>query len=267
VAGRVVAPSAEVDAPGSWAGSDRSSSPVRCHTPVGHSLRTGGVISDVHTGDDVLEWLDTTDAAQQARRIAIRRGLSGFDALSANVVQDAKVAVWMRMQSSAPLDVDSPAAYGTTVIRSVVRKLAQGRDRLVPDHLADGGGAGGAHFDVGADPGEMHLLDDLRVVVERLTDRQPWVTSAMLSFVTLTAYPEVELDGVPRPAAGATPDQARGWPALWFAGKRDHFPQEEDSQRDRARKNQARSRMIRTVLERLERARALFLIELAVDDG
>ena len=106
-----------------------------------------------------------------------------------------------------------------------MRKLAQGRDAL----LTVDGELDGPHHDGWNDHDELHPLDDLRVVVERLADRHAWLTSATLSLVTLRAYPEIELDGVPSPQAGATPDQARGWPALWFAGERDHFPEDGDT--------------------------------------
>ena len=44
---------------------------------------------------------------------------------------DASVAVLARMRSPRQLVVDNPAAYGAAVVRSVVRRVAQGRDRLV----------------------------------------------------------------------------------------------------------------------------------------
>ncbi len=220
------------------------------------------MITDVYTGDDVLEWLGTDDAAQQARRLVARRGLSAADVLADDVLQEAWIAVRLRMRRPAPLAVDNPGGYGTTVIRSVVRKLAQGRNDVASDAPT-----AAATTDRDLDDGDLHLLDDLRVVVERLADRHAWVTSATLSLVTLRAYPEIELDGVPAPEAGATPDQARGWPALWFAGRRDVFPDDGDTHRERARKNTARSRSIRKVTARLEKARERYLAELGIDDG
>ncbi len=110
-------------------------------------------------------------------------------------------------------------------------------------------------------------IDDLRVAVERSADRPPWLTSAALSLVTLRAYPEIELDGVPMPEAGATPEQAQGWPALWFAGRRDIFPDKGDDRRERARKNTARSRAVRKVIDLLDAARVAFLAEQEVEGG
>jgi len=225
------------------------------------SSRKGEAIIDVCSGEDVLEWFTTDEAAQQARRVAARWRLGGADALVENLLHEARVSVFKRQQSPTPLQVDNPAAYGTTVIKSVVRRIAQGRDDVAPGPLTDQG------VEDVALVVDQHPTDDLRTVVERLGDADLWVTSAALSYVTLRAYPEIDLDGVPSPLAGATPDQALAWPALWFAGQRDHFPRDGDSSRERARKNTARSRMVNKVLGRLETARVVFFSEREVDDG
>ena len=56
------------------------------------------MISDVYTGDDVLEWFGTDDAARQARRIVRRRGLSAADVLADDVLQEAWIAVRVQMR-------------------------------------------------------------------------------------------------------------------------------------------------------------------------
>jgi hypothetical protein len=90
----------------------------------------------------------------------------------------------------------------------------------------------------------------------------------MLSVVTLRAHPDtIDLPGVPAPLAGARPDQAVVWPALWFAGKREHFPHDGDDAKERNRKNQGRSRMIREVIDRYNSACQVFERERVTDHG
>lgn len=224
------------------------------------------MIKAVHTGDDVLEWLRTDDAARQARRLIARRGLSSSDVLADDVLNDAWIAVRLRMQSPKPLVVETPGAYGTAVLRSVVRLMAKGRRHLDVEELTDLAGDAGVDLDhLSLD--EHALLDDLRVVVERMGAQPLWLTSALLSLVTLRAHPELRVDGVPTPQAGATPDQARAWPALWFAGRRDIFPDRGDDHRERARKNTARARLIRTLHQQMDVAGVQLRDELGVDHG
>jgi len=237
------------------------------------------VISDVYTGDDVLHWLGTPEATRYARTLVARPRFPAADAVADDVLQTARLNVWTRMRNG-PLVVDNPAAYGTTVLRQTANRIAQGRlatDDLPPDDDlgddrnqvpgASSGDPTATEVVDGDRPSALDELDSLRVVVECTPVRHPWVTSAMLSLVILWAYPDVRLDGVPAPRAGARPDQALLWPALWFAGQRLHFPEDRDDTQTRNRKNQARSRMQRQVSSSYEAAVMRFRNERGSDRG
>jgi hypothetical protein len=240
-----------------------------CHSPLRNWGREEGTeINDTSTdtnftGADVMAWLDTEEADVQARRLAARRGLGGYDAVAENVLADARAAVWSRMQSDTPLIVEKPGAYGTAVIRSVLRQLAQGREG--PVEVVGSGGeveivAATAHPPASWPPlpdapAADSSGDDLRVLLEELDDGRPWVTSAALTYLTLLQHPEASFPDAPWPRAGATPEQARCWPGLWFAGERELFADRGDS-RDEARVRRTRARRIKVVLERLRRAMA-----------
>ena len=218
----------------------------------------------------MLGWLGTGDAKRQARRLARRRGLSGYDAMTENVIAEAHVAVWQRMQSGRPLRVDRPAAYGTAVLRSVLRQMAEGRDGPValvddPDAIdrvpqPDGPDAPWAAAGSIADTSG----DEVRVHLEQLDDDRPWVTSAALTYLTLLMQPTARPDDAPWPTAGAREDQARCWPGLWYAGERELFDGGVDAA-DSARIRRTRARRIQVVLDRMQRAFALHALELRSD--
>lgn len=59
----------------------------------------------------------------------------------------------------------------------------------------------------------------------RLAGNREWVAAGILNRLNLGTLKTVPTDvRLPRPRQGATPDQARMWPALWLAGRRDVFP-------------------------------------------
>jgi hypothetical protein len=223
--------------------------------------------SSPFTGDDVLDWLGTGEAHRQARTLARRRGLAGYDAMNENVIAEANVAVWQRMQSDRPLRVDRPAAYGTAVLRSVLRQMAEGRDGpvvLVDDPEVIGRVPQPHGTDViQSSAGSIADTsgDEVRVHLERLDDDRPWVTSAALTYLTLLMEPTARPDDAPWPMAGAKEEQARCWPGLWYAGERDLFDGGIDAA-DSARIRRTRARRIQVVLDRVQRAFALHALEL-----
>ena len=226
----------------------------------------------VFTGDDVLAWLGTDDARRQASRLARRRGLGGYDAMTQNVIADAQVAVWQRMRSDRPLHVERPAAYGTKVIRSVLRQMAEGRDGPAellddpdaiervkePSSTDDMWTAAGSIADTSG--------DDVRLHLEQLDDDRPWAASAALSYLTLLMEPTARPDDAPWPQSGSTDEQARCWPGLWYAGERELFDHGVDAA-DRARIRRTRARRIQVVLDRMQRAFALHALELRSEVG
>lgn len=226
--------------------------------------------SSSFTGDDVLDWFGTGEAHRQARTLARRRGLVGYDAMTENVIAEANVAVWQRMQSDRPLRVDRPAAYGTAVLRSVLRQMAEGRDGpvvLVDDPDAIGRVPQPQGTDVtwsAAAPIADTSGDEVRVHLERLDDDRPWVTSAALTYLTLLMQPTARPDDAPWPRSGANEEQARCWPGLWYAGERELFDGGIDAA-DSARIRRTRARRIQVVLDRMQRAFALYALELRSD--
>lgn len=219
------------------------------------------------TGDDVLAWLGTDDARRQASRLARRRGLGGYDAMTQNVIADAQVSVWHRMRSDRPLHVERPAAYGTKVIRSVLRQMAEGRDgsvQLIDSPVTiDGVSEPASTDDTWTAPGSIADTsgDGMRVHLEQLDDDRPWATSAALTCLTLLMEPTARPDDAPWPQSGSTDEQARCWPGLWYAGERELFDDGVDAA-DRARIRRTRARRIQVVLDRMQRAFALQALEL-----
>lgn len=214
----------------------------------------------VMTADAVLAWFDTPDARRQATRLASQWGLGGYDGLAENVLHDARVAMWKRSRSDTPLEVDSPGGYGTRVLRTVTRELAQGRARR-PDELP---------LEIEQpDPPPLDVTagDGLRTVIERLSDSKAWLTSAALTYLTLSMHPDAEPDFTPRPKAGARPDQARCWPALWFAGVRDVLPDRGEDTDDHAARRRRRARRIDEVLDRVQAARVMYVSGMDRADG
>ena len=195
-------------------------------------------------GEDVLAWLSSDEASDFALRRLVRSGFGRDPALTEDVISDAVVAVLLRMRSETALAPENPAAYGTTVISNVVKRLAGG-DTVYLEDLDDHEAPAEFSFDQVLSDGalsdgalsEGDLSDELRMLLER-RDVPAWLTSAALAYLCFTMAPDALPESAPAPAAGARPDQAMGWPALWFAGERDLFPRPgaTDKRRTRARR-------------------------------
>lgn len=205
-------------------------------------------------GTRVLEWLASDEARQAARGYLRRAAFPPTAELVDDVVGDATLN-GVKRQASNPLTVANPAAYGTTVIRNVVHGLT----RHEIDYLADEGELEGEPM-VG-DPFDDPAADDVRVIIERVAS-SPWLTAAALTYLTLLMHPTAVPDHAPAPKAGSRPDQARAWPALWFAGHRDLFP---DPCPERVRRR--RGRYITELLGLLADVFAEYRLELERIDG
>jgi len=109
------------------------------------------------------------------------------------------------------------AAYCTTVMKNVANELLRGFAGNWGDlePLADDA------EQVNVAPSDLGggFTDQLRNAIET-AGHPDWVTAAALNFVTLSAYPGCDVSDAPASKAGATPNQARLWPSLWFAGRR-----------------------------------------------
>lgn len=212
----------------------------------------------MQTGDDILAWLQTDDARRTALA-ALRRYRTlarQQHELVDDVLNDAALNVLERMQHT--LEVESAPAYGNTVIANVVNNLVRGRP-----------GESHADVELGPDTDVEDVIvlmdptggDDVRAVIEQRGDHRHWLTSATLTYLTISMFPDARPAHAPWPEAGARPDQARCWPAIWLSGRRDVFPDARDDVRERNRKAQARARLIRQVLEHFASASAQWTID------
>lgn len=178
----------------------------------------------------VVEWLGSA-AAERIAEQRLRERRLGVPARE--VLDTALTNIWQRWRrSDAAPEIDDVPRYCSIVIRNVVRNLAAGFDRhdlaeldeLERRAVVDGDGGvlgGGAAPVVGAGVARPGTRDDsMRAALEAAPAAEPWVLSAALTYVTLSEFPDLVVDGAPRPQAGARPDQARMWPSLWLAGVR-----------------------------------------------
>jgi len=170
-------------------------------------------------------------AATVARRLTrLKLPVSGGLAI------DAEIAVMANIESHVARNpgqvYDDVRKYGRTIAINTVNRIARGGTAVVDldvEHVADQPQA------VRPD-----LLDSVRFHLEELCSKA-WLLAASLAFVTLAAHPETLPPDAPQPQAGATPDQARGWAAIWLAGVRNAFPEAGSDTRRRQRNNKVRA--------------------------
>ena len=193
------------------------------------------------------EWLGTGAARRYAEREMARLRVH---VAAEDVLADAKWKIWQRLRNDARgLDASAAERYCRTVIRSVVVDLLRGFGSDPIERWPVPDGSRSRQSEVVAPPligiADSGVADTLRLAIESTAQFEPWVTSAALSFVTLTQYPEVDVSGAPRPRAGARPDQARMWPCLWLAGKVDGvFPAGRSTPAQRKRLSRATAQVM-----------------------
>ncbi|MFS8585495.1 MAG: hypothetical protein FWJ72_10450 [Acidimicrobiia bacterium] len=130
--------------------------------------------------------------------------------------------------------VDNLAALVTTVARRAAVDLVRGRVRgpqeVVRSTLVDPDAEvrvpsldGASPLDVEADVVGGALLAEIRRRVLAMAGDDPARAAAALAYLAITCDGAVPGDGCPRPAGGASPDEAAAWAALWYAGHRDCF--------------------------------------------
>lgn len=199
------------------------------------------------TGDDVLDWLRGAEALSLARRWVHRRQLPGGDATVEDVLAEASIAMFAHTQRNPGATYVRPAAYGSTLIRNTTVQMLRDGPVGIPLGL-----------DTDADPPEVldepldpTFADGIRVTLEWIGSREPWLTSAALSYLTLLVHDVATPDGLPSPTAGSDERHARCWPALWAAGERAWFPADGV---EPANVRRTRARRIAKVLARVELA-------------
>lgn len=202
--------------------------------------------------DEAVTWLKSGAARRYA---SAQLGRHGIRIPVEDVLADVTTLIWKRLRRGADtVDITNVPAYCCTTIKRQVLQLVRGeigerrRRQIVEDqHRDDDAIAAPLVQSVDSAVGEA-----LRSAVEATSGPIPTVTSAALTYLTLTEFPAIPVDDAPAPRAGANPDQARMWPALWFAGVRDGiFP---DGEQHDAAQRQRLSRAARKVSDALERA-------------
>lgn len=211
----------------------------------------------------VADWLDSPEALGYAKSLLRRVQLQG-DGLAQELIDTVRTNIWLRL-ADGPLDDGTPAAaYCKRSMWNLAEDLRRGfkhqsRDAgRLREHDADLSGTGDRRVERAeqaaqeraeeqerlrsrraAESVDHGLLDTLRARIEA-SGQPPVVVSGALTYLTTETYDDCDLTGVPRPKSGANKAQARLWPALWFAGRRDGiFPKERASAAQRQRLKRA----------------------------
>jgi len=215
--------------------------------------RPSAVETDFGEAQQTIEWLMGDEAHSYARGLLRRARLDRE--LAGDLVNGAVAAMIRWSRGPKARELDNPAAYGSTAVRSQFTRLLRGMPvveteldesvlslevHLHPDHDDD------AEMQTNLDDGDA--ADPLRVGIE-LQVAPAWVRSAALSFVTLAVHDTGDVADLPSPLSGARSDQALCWPALYLAGHDDLFAANSS---DAIRKR--RSRYIRQVLDAVNAA-------------
>ena len=175
-------------------------------------------------------FLTSAEGRAAVRRARARAGLPPAveDDLAQEVLRRLTVAAG-RLR-----EVGNLAALVTTVAHRAAVDLLRGRVRgpqeIVRPTLVDPDVEvrvpsldGASPLDVEADVVGGALLADVRRRVLAAAADDPARAAAALAFLAITCDGAVPGDDCPRPAGGASPDEAATWAALWYAGHRDCF--------------------------------------------
>jgi hypothetical protein len=181
-----------------------------------------------------LEWLGTSDAERTAKRF-IRR--SGLPLDPGDLVSEAAMRILVRVDgdpgffSGDAYRSSVPGNYCARIMRNYMVDLLRGvsRERSARRLLE----ADARNEDPSVTAPELtdaqrqrlaeaaaDVSDGIRVAIE-YSGAGPVDVSGALTVLALQRDPAADVGESPRPKAGATPDQARLWPALWFAGLRE----------------------------------------------
>ena len=181
----------------------------------------------------VETWSRTADARRRARVICRcrRAGLTEQD-----VIADALRMFWMQAKKCTGPAPDDPISYMTTMMRNIVTNVHRAWQDVEPMEQIDNVHTSG-HIGPGDvwEPAPVDTRSDLirtiglavavRGAIET-ADASSADRSAALTFLALSddgTSPRALDDDVPHPEAGARPDQARYWPAIWFAERDDRI--------------------------------------------
>ena len=181
----------------------------------------------------VETWSRTADARHRARVICRcrRAGLTEQD-----VIDDALSRFWLKAKKGTGPAPDDPINYMTTMMRNIVTNVHRAWQDIEPKEQIDN-----VHTPGRIGPGDVWepspvetrsdvirtigLAVAVRGAIET-ADASSADRSAALTFLALSddgTSPRALDDDVPHPEAGARPDQARYWPAIWFAERDDRI--------------------------------------------
>ncbi|MFZ9042755.1 MAG: hypothetical protein ACO225_13865 [Ilumatobacteraceae bacterium] len=156
-----------------------------------------------------------------ARKVA--RGAMGrwrFGLEPDDVIAEALVRM-LRRVANDPSPIGNIGGYFRTTCRSVCAEIANGNSRFemagADEMLED------RSEPVGDGPTTAEVADILNRL-RALTDllgSDPVTVSGVLTWITLEADQDIDLTGVPVPAAGVPAHERLRWPALWFATGKD----------------------------------------------
>ena len=237
-----------------------------------HSARPATPTTPHPTDGDVrwrlVAWLQTDDARSAARADLHRLGLDVYE--PDDLLNDVAVAL---LRAQLPTDLDNPVGYARRSLQRRATDLLRGeltrRDHQVVARPHDGeddgrrpSDADDRADDAAPTPDDVAVLaaseDGIRrALFAALGATRTWTVSAALSTLTLLVHPDVALpDDAPTPGTGLESANDR-WAALWLAGERDAFP--DDDHPDTPARRKARSRKLNDVVQLLQRVAAAVL--------
>lgn len=185
-----------------------------------------------------LAWLQTEDAAKSASRVVKRTKLplDPFELISEAVIKiKVKVSRDPEFFADGRFVTYDVGGYCTKIMWNHVndlfsaKKRDRDRDRLLQ---ADARVNDDALATPDTTEDERALLEEIAVeridalrVVAEYSGEKYEIVSGVLTVMAIGRDPQADIGDSPTPQAGAKPDQARLWPAMWFAGYREKaFP-------------------------------------------
>lgn len=166
-------------------------------------------------GQDLILWSLSERCTKVVQRELKRSGLPW----GPEMVEDVEAEVWRNIERhvgrNPEATYDNVRAYGRIVVRNTMRSVARGKLQFADVDLST--------FEVPEPQSSTSLEDSTRFHIEQ-RGGPPWLLGAALAYLTLVMHPDSRPIGLPWPQAGAVPEVATGWPALWLAGERDCFP-------------------------------------------
>ena len=198
------------------------------------------------TFDEELTRYVTGAGPAYAARLVQRWGLPRD--LGADLVQETALAV--KRANERGRELGNVAAYATQTMRNIAVGLLQGKKRdeewfvdLPPlrDSTLEGPDPLDQvpvfdSYDLGSSPVSA---SGVRAAVADRLDDHPWAAAGALAFLSVRDLddPASRADDCPQPKGGATPREAASWVGVFYAGRRDCWPGDDDPPKIRQRRS------------------------------